>query len=81
MKNYNEIPIKLSGFTLENNYMLINNNKNISELILDHYKYELIKNIIIIIGSADILGNPVRTLEYINQGFDEFKHECQIGYL
>jgi len=74
--NVNDAPVRLNALILENARIsipaLINNMTN-------HYKQEFIRQIHIILGSADFLGNPVGLFNNISSGVADVFYEPYQG--
>ena len=71
-------PIKYKEKIIQNIYMEFN---EISNLILKSFIKETKIQIIKILGSSDIIGNPVNLIEKIGTGFFEFVNEPRKGLL
>ena len=71
-------PIKFNEKLIENIYMKIN---EITKIFIKSYIKESIFQIYKILGSSDIIGNPVKLVEKIGTGFFEFVNEPRKGLL
>lgn len=71
-------PIKFNEKLIENIYMEIN---EITKIFIKSYIKESIFQIYKILGSSDIIGNPVKLVEKIGTGFFEFVNEPRKGLL
>ena len=71
-------PIKFSEKVIENIYMEIG---EIANIFIKSYIKESIFQILTILGSSDIIGNPVQLVEKIGTGFFEFVNEPRKGLL
>ncbi|CEO60240.1 Putative Function: promotes endosomal cycling of TGN [Penicillium brasilianum] len=76
MGNVNDAPIRLNALMLENARVsmgrLVNN-------IRAHYTQEFLRQVHIILGSADIIGNPVGLFNNISSGFADIFYEPYQG--
>ena len=70
--------IKFNEKIIENIYMEIN---EIAKIIIKSFIKESILQIYKILGSADLIGNPVQLIEKIGTGFFEFVNEPRKGLL
>lgn len=66
--NIDEAPIHLQGFKL--NY-IFDTKSGIIEKLIDHYKTSIISTVLKVIGSINIIGNPIGLYNYIKSGFGE----------
>ena len=73
-----ESPLKFSEKIIENIYMETN---DITKTIMKSYINESIFQIYKILGSSDLIGNPVNLIEKIGTGFFEFVNEPRKGLL
>ena len=71
-------PIKFNEKIIENIYMEIN---EISKILIKSFIKESIFQFYKILGSSDIIGNPVKLIEKIGTGFFEFVNEPRKGLL
>ena len=71
-------PIKFNEKIIENIYMEIN---EITKIFIKSYIKESIFQVYKILGSSDIIGNPVQLVEKIGTGFFEFVNEPRKGLL
>ena len=70
-------PIKYSEKIIQNIYLEFN---EISNIILKSFIKETKLQIYKILGSSDIIGNPVKLVEKIGTGFFEFVNEPRKGF-
>ena len=73
-----ESPLKFNERIIENIYMRTN---EITNTIMKSYINESIFQIYKILGSSDLIGNPVQLIEKIGTGFFEFVNEPRKGLL
>ena len=71
-------PLKFNEKIIENIYMEIN---EITKIFIKSYIKESIFQIYKILGSSDLIGNPVQLIEKIGTGFFEFVNEPRKGLL
>ena len=70
-------PIKIRRLQLKN---VLGSQKDISYLFSDYYSSSLKKNLVTIIGSTEILGNPVNFARTVGNGLHDFVHEPIDGF-
>ena len=73
-----DTPIKFNEIVVENIYMEIN---EISKKILNSFYKDAVILVLKLLGSYDLIGNPVRLIEKIGTGFFEFVNEPREGLL
>lgn len=66
--NIDEAPIHLQGFKLN---FIFDSKHGIIEKLTDHYKTSVVSTVLKVIGSINIIGNPVGLYNYIKSGFVE----------
>ena len=71
-------PLKFSEIIIENIYL---RTSDITHIILKSYINQSLFQIYKILGSADLIGNPVQLIEKIGTGFFEFVNEPRKGLL
>ena len=71
-------PIKFSEYIFENIYM---GTSEIIQLLTKYFIKQSLYQIYIILGSFDLIGNPVQLIEKIGTGFFEFVNEPRKGLL
>ncbi|CAD8167119.1 unnamed protein product [Paramecium pentaurelia] len=69
VQNFNEAEIILDCFRLRSVY---DSKEIVLQSIQDHYKSEIIRSILKIIGSIEIIGNPVKFVQQITNGVVDF---------
>ena len=74
--NVNDAPIKYKALMLENARVSVN---SLYERIKTHYYQESMKQIHVIIGSADFLGNPVGLFNNVASGIQDMFYEPYQG--
>ena len=74
--NVNDAPVRLNALILENARISI---PNLINNMVNHYKQEFIRQIHIILGSADFLGNPVGLFNNISSGVADVFYEPYQG--
>ena len=74
--NIDEAPIHLQGFKL--NY-IFDTKTGIIEKLTDHYKTSIISTVLKVIGSINIIGNPIGLYNYIKSGFIELIDRPKAG--
>ena len=74
--NVNDAPVRLNALILENARISI---PNLINNMVSHYKQEFIRQIHIILGSADFLGNPVGLFNNISSGVADVFYEPYQG--
>jgi len=70
-------PIKIRKLELKN---VFGSQKDIGYLLSDYYSSSIKKNMVTIIGSTEILGNPVNFVRTIGNGLHDFVHEPIDGF-
>lgn len=76
--NINDAPVKLSSLILENVRTPL---PLLGNVITTHYSQEFFYQIHKIIGSADVIGNPVGLFNNISSGFMDIFYEPYLGYI
>jgi len=66
--NIDEAPIHLKGFKLN---FIFDTKSGIIEKITEHYKTSIVSTVLKVIGSINILGNPIGLYNYMKSGFIE----------
>eukprot|EP01129_Flabellula_baltica_P006490 TRINITY_DN2434_c0_g2_i1.p1 TRINITY_DN2434_c0_g2~~TRINITY_DN2434_c0_g2_i1.p1 ORF type:complete len:2913 (+),score=603.66 TRINITY_DN2434_c0_g2_i1:175-8913(+) len=69
-------PLSLNGLILNNPYT---NASDLTGRITQHYTESVMKQIYLILGSADFLGNPVSLVSNLGSGVKDFFHEPAKG--
>lgn len=69
--NIDEAPIKLSNFQKREIFGFYQDFMNI---INDHYRHGIQSNLIRLVGSTEVLGNPTKLVKTIGRGVSEIKH-------
>lgn len=69
-------PIKLNALLLENPFV---SSSGLLNRLASHYKWEVIKKSYRVLGSFDIIGNPVNSLSALGSGFKDFFYEPAKG--
>ncbi|KAI8884432.1 hypothetical protein K501DRAFT_332624 [Backusella circina FSU 941] len=76
--NINDAPIKLNALLIEN---LRASSEDLVSHIIPHYKEQIIYQIHRVLGSIDILGNPVGLFNTLSSGFGELFYEPYQGFI
>ena len=74
--NVNDAPLKLNSLMLENARISI---PTLAANIQTHYTQEVLRQVHIILGSADFLGNPVGLFNNVTSGFADIFYEPYQG--
>lgn len=76
--NVNDAPIKLNALMVDN---LRASSEDLTSRIILHYKEQVIYQIHRVLGSIDILGNPVGLFNTLSSGFGELFYEPYQGFI
>ncbi|KAI9229411.1 MAG: hypothetical protein DHS80DRAFT_13996 [Piptocephalis tieghemiana] len=76
--NMNDAPIRLNALLLEN---LRSSPAQLTERFTQHYQQELIYQVHLVVGSADILGNPVGLFNNLTSGVADIFYEPYQGFI
>ncbi|GAA5798753.1 hypothetical protein HPULCUR_004159 [Helicostylum pulchrum] len=76
--NINDAPIKLNALIVEN---LRASSEDLTSRIILHYREQVIYQIHRVLGSIDILGNPVGLFNTLSSGFGELFYEPYQGFI
>merc|ERR1711881_551650 len=76
--NVNDAPIKLNALMLENARVSVT---ALIANIQNHYTQEVLRQVHIILGSADFLGNPVGLFNNISSGVADIFYEPYQGFI
>ena len=78
LARFTDIPLTFTEKGFENIYISIS---DIIKIIIEDYKRKGTKQILKVIGSSDLIGNPVKLLEGIGTGFYELVNEPRKGFI
>ena len=78
LARFTDIPLVFTEKGFENIYISL---YDILWIIIEEYKHKGTKQILKIIGSSDLIGNPVKLLEGIGTGFYELVNEPRKGFV
>ncbi|KAG2213335.1 hypothetical protein INT46_007194 [Mucor plumbeus] len=76
--NINDAPIKLNALIVDN---LRSSSEDLTARIILHYREQVIYQIHRVLGSIDILGNPVGLFNTLSSGFGELFYEPYQGFI
>ncbi|KAI8363865.1 hypothetical protein EDC96DRAFT_608831 [Choanephora cucurbitarum] len=76
--NINDAPIKLNALMVEN---LRASSEDLTARIMLHYKDQIVYQVHRVLGSIDILGNPVGLFNTLSSGFGELFYEPYQGFI
>ncbi|EEH08104.1 vacuolar sorting-associated protein [Histoplasma capsulatum G186AR] len=76
MGNVNDAPVRLNALMLENARVSI---PMLLSSVTNHYTQEFLRQIHVVIGSADFLGNPVGLFNTVSSGFVDIFYEPYQG--
>ncbi|EEB06191.1 vacuolar protein sorting-associated protein 13a [Schizosaccharomyces japonicus yFS275] len=74
----NDAPLRINSLLMDNVHLTI---QRMSELIKNHYSQELTFQIHKIVGSADLLGNPVGLFNTVSSGIADIFYEPYHGFV
>lgn len=72
MARFEDALIYLDAFVLERPFVSIS---ALVALVSEHYKQEMLRQVYMVVGSADFLGNPIGVLNNVGLGLQEFVSE------
>jgi hypothetical protein len=78
LARFTDIPLVFTEKGFENIYISLH---DILWIIIEEYKHKGTKQILKIIGSSDLIGNPVKLLDGIGTGFYELVNEPRKGFV
>ncbi|CAO3643748.1 unnamed protein product [Cunninghamella blakesleeana] len=76
--NVNDAPVKLNALIVEN---LRASSQDLSSRIILHYRDQILLQIHKVVGSADLIGNPVGLFNNLSSGFGELFYEPYQGFI
>ncbi|ORX52050.1 hypothetical protein DM01DRAFT_1408497 [Hesseltinella vesiculosa] len=76
--NVNDAPLKLNALMVEN---LRASSQDLSSRIMLHYQDQVVYQIHKVVGSADLIGNPVGLFNNLSSGFGELFYEPYQGFI
>ncbi|KAI8340848.1 hypothetical protein BC941DRAFT_227149 [Chlamydoabsidia padenii] len=76
--NVNDAPVKLNALIVEN---LRASSQDLSSRITYHYQDQIIYQVHKVLGSADLIGNPVGLFNNLSSGFGELFYEPYQGFI
>ncbi|RCH95152.1 hypothetical protein CU098_002571, partial [Rhizopus stolonifer] len=76
--NINDAPVKLNALIVDN---LRASSEDLTARIMLHYKDQIVYQIHRVLGSIDILGNPVGLFNTLSSGFGELFYEPYQGFI
>ncbi|KAI9302632.1 hypothetical protein BJ944DRAFT_290009 [Cunninghamella echinulata] len=76
--NVNDAPVKLNALIVEN---LRASSQDLTSRIILHYRDQVLFQIHKVVGSADLIGNPVGLFNNLSSGFGELFYEPYQGFI
>ena len=76
--NLDQAPIKLNAIELQNVHASLG---GIFDILSLHYNHSLLQEVYNIVGSADIIGNPIGLVNTLGTGFRDFFYEPAQGFV
>lgn len=76
LPNVENAPLMLNGLIFKNPFM---SREDLADALSRHYRSALVEQIYKVLGSTDVLGNPVSLLSNLGTGVYDFFHEPALG--
>ena len=76
--NISEAPMKFNALVLEN---ILSRQATLQEIVVEHYKSEVLSQVHLVLGSADFLGNPVGLVSTLGSGVTDLFYEPYQGFV